>query len=140
MSIDHVEEVTIIENKSFNSPWPKEAFISELEKNKCARYRVITISDKVVAFGGFWIAKDTAHITNIAVHPDSRGKGIGGLILEDIINCIKGLSINSITLEVRKSNIRATKLYTKYGFHEIGIRKGYYQDTGEDGIVMWKHW
>lgn len=139
MKLNHLNEVVEIENSSFSTPWLKDAFISELERNKYAKYRVITIKNKVVAYGGMWIAYDRAHITNIAVHPQYRHKGLGNIILEDIIEYAKASNINSITLEVRKSNIPAINLYTKYGFKEVAVKKGYYVDSGEDGIVMQRH-
>lgn len=139
MEIYHVDEIVNIEELSFNTPWSKDAFISELERNKCAKYRVILFDNKVVAYGGMWIVIDEAHITNIAVHPEYRGRGFGSEILNDLIETAKNNGILSMTLEVRTSNYKAIALYDKFGFKEKAIRKKYYQDTGEDAIIMWKH-
>lgn len=138
MNMAHVDEVTEIEASSFRTPWSKEAFVNELQRNKCAKYRVLTHVGKVIAYGGMWIIVDEAHITNIAVHPQYRGKGIGQIIVEDMINQGRNLNVASMTLEVRTSNIAAIRLYSKFGFKEEAIRKGYYADTGEDAIIMWR--
>lgn len=138
MDLSHVDDVVAIEKLSFKTPWSRDAFISEIVRNKCARYRIIKIGERVIAYGGMWIMVDEAHITNIAVAPKYRGEGIGNVIVEDMINCARGLNINSMTLEARKSNTIALNLYSKFGFKEVGIRKGYYQDTGEDAVIMWK--
>jgi [ribosomal protein S18]-alanine N-acetyltransferase len=139
MRLEHIDDVLVIEKLSFKTPWTRDAFTMELTNNKCSLYRVITNEDKVVAYGGMWILLDEGHITNIAVHPEYRGTGLGDKILEDMICISKGKGIDSMTLEVRISNISAINLYKKHGFIEVAIRKGYYQDTNEDGIIMWKY-
>jgi [ribosomal protein S18]-alanine N-acetyltransferase len=139
MDIPNIEEVVNIEKLSFKIPWTREAYMMEIEKNKCAKYRVLLKEGHVIAYGGMWIVVDEAHITNIAVHPDFRGKGYGNAIVEDLINLAGEFNISSMTLEVRVSNIPAIKLYSKYGFMEAALRKGYYADTNEDAIIMWRH-
>lgn len=139
MEPQHIDDVVEIEKLSFKTPWSHEAFTYELNSNKCARYRVIINGERVVAYGGMWIMIDEAHITNIAVHPDFRGMGIGDRLLGDMVEYAKSEGATSMTLEVRKSNAPAIGLYDKYGFCEVAVRKGYYQDTGEDAIIMWKH-
>ncbi|TDT62438.1 ribosomal-protein-alanine N-acetyltransferase [Fonticella tunisiensis] len=139
MDLSHVDDVVLIERLSFTTPWTKEAFISELTRNKCARYRIILKDGRVIAYGGMWIMLDEAHITNIAVHPEFRGIGLGSMLMEDMISVARENGVHAMTLEVRVSNTHAIGLYKKYGFAEIAIRKGYYQDTGEDAIIMWKY-
>ena len=81
---------------------------------------------------------DEAHITNIAVHPEYRGKKLGNMIVEALIEKAREIDIAEMTLEVRASNETAKNLYAKYGFKIAGIRKEYYQDNKEDAIIMWK--
>lgn len=140
MNLSHIDDVVAIEILSFKTPWSRDAFISEIVRNKCAIYRIIKAGERVIAYGGMWIMVDVyeSHITNIAVHPEFRGRGIGNIIVEDLINCAETENIKSLTLEARKSNITAINLYSKFGFKEVGIRKDYYQDTGEDAIIMCK--
>ena len=139
MNIQNIDDVVNIDKLSFKIPWSRDAYMLEIEKNKCARYRVIVKEGKVIAYGGMWIVVDEAHITNIAVHPDYREKGLGNAIVEDMLDLARFLNIASMTLEVRVSNTPAIKLYSKYGFTEVALRKGYYADTKEDAIIMWRH-
>jgi len=139
MTVDDIEEVVKIEHLSFKTPWTYEAFLSELTKNKVARYRVIEKDKKIVGYYGIWLLYGEGHITNIAVHPEYRGIGLGNMLLEDIISLSKENGISALTLEVRVGNSVAINLYKKYGFVEVAKRKGYYSDTGEDAIIMWKY-
>ena len=90
---------------------------------------------KLLAFGGIWKAVDDIHITNIVVKKSFRRFGIGSKILESIINLSKTYNLDSITLEVNINNINAIKLYEKYGFKKLGIRKKYYKNI-EDAFIM----
>ena len=90
----------------------------------------------IAGFAGFWIMADEAHITNIAVRKIHYRMGIGELLLIALIDLATKLNARIITLEVRASNIAAQSLYSKYGFTQVGLRRGYYTDDGEDGILM----
>jgi ribosomal-protein-alanine N-acetyltransferase len=137
MKPEHIDDIECIEKLSFRTPWSKEALRAELSNN-CAVYRVLLQGGRLAAYGGMWVIIDEAHITNIAVHPDYRGRGFGDAVLEDMIKCADKQNITAMTLEVRTSNMPAFNLYTKHGFAEAGRRKGYYSDTGEDAIIMWR--
>jgi len=139
MTEDDIDEVVEIEKLSFTTPWSREAFVGEVTKNSCARYIVAEVDKKVVGYAGFWVVLDEGHITNIAVHPEYRGKGIGSRLMEGLIDLAKKNGITSMTLEVRESNLVAQNLYKKFGFKALGRREGYYQDNNEDAIVMWKY-
>ena len=138
MTPSHIKAVYNISALSFHAPWSEKSLENELLNNTYARYFVAKCDDTLVGYGGIWIIIDEAHITNIAVHPEFRGMGIGNKILEALIEECKIEFIPSLTLEVRVSNSIARKMYKTYGFIEEGVRKKYYQDTGEDGIIMWK--
>jgi len=90
----------------------------------------------VLGFAGFWIMAEEAHITNIVVRQIYRRRGIGELLLISIIDLATGLNAHSPTLEVRASNIAAQSLYYKYGFTQVGLRRGYYTDNKEDAVLM----
>ena len=90
----------------------------------------------IVGFAGFWIIAGEAHITNIAVRELYRRQGIGELLLISIIDLAIELNARFITLEVRASNTAAQSLYYKYGFTQVGLRRGYYTDNREDGTLM----
>jgi ribosomal-protein-alanine N-acetyltransferase len=91
----------------------------------------------IVGYAGIWVMTDEAHITTIASHPDVRGMGVGEFLLVALIH--RGMEIGArwMTLEVRASNSIAQNLYRKYTFKEMGVRRRYYSDNGEDALVMW---
>lgn len=92
--------------------------------------------DHIVGFVGSWLMADEAHITSIAVRETYRRQGIGELLLISAIELAMELKADIVTLEVRVSNTGAQKLYSKYGFTQVGLRKGYYTDNREDAIIM----
>lgn len=136
MKAEDIGEVYEIEHMCFTTPWSLESFAEEINNN-LAKYFVAKVDGKVVGYGGVWIVVDEGHITNIAVHPDYRGQGIGEAIVKSLIALAKEHNITSITLEVRPTNTAALNLYKKFGFKVEGLRKGYYTDTKEDALIMW---
>lgn len=136
MNKNHIHDILEISKLSFHTPWSKESFINELN-NTFAHYVVATVDNKPIGYGGMWIIIDEGHITNIAIHPNFRGQRVGTKILEEMINVCKSKNAQAMTLEVRKSNLVAQKLYSSFGFKEEGIRKQYYEDNKEDCIIMW---
>lgn len=133
----YIEGILNVSVLSFPITWSKDSFERELS-NRYARYMVAVKDGVVVGFAGMWIIIDEAHITNIAVHPEYRGFGIGSMLMESLLSICKLERVTAITLEVRVSNERAINLYKKYGFEEEGIRKNYYEDNREDALIMWK--
>ena len=91
----------------------------------------------IVGFAGLWLMVDEAHVTTIALHPDYRGRGLGELLLVNLIDISYDIGAKWVTLEVRKSNYTAQNLYRKYGFREAGLRHRYYSDNQEDALIMW---
>jgi ribosomal-protein-alanine N-acetyltransferase len=87
-----------------------------------------------------WLIIDEGHITNIAVHPEYRGIGIASSILKEMLSICESNNAIGLTLEVRLSNTIAQNLYKKFGFKEEGIRIKYYENNGEDAVLMWKRW
>lgn len=138
MTLADLDRVLEIEQLSYPTPWSRRAFRSELTENSYAHYFVARHQGQIVGYFGMWVILQEAHITNIAVHPDFRRQGIGEELLRFAFEKAKELGANKMTLEVRVTNIPARNLYKKMGFVERGIRKGYYTDTNEDAIVMWK--
>ncbi len=91
----------------------------------------------VVGYGGVWLTVDEGHITTIATAPEARGRGIGELVLNGLIDAARDLGAQVLTLEVRVSNTIAQNLYLKYGFEAKGTRRRYYTDNNEDALIMW---
>lgn len=136
MKDDDIANVVEVEVKSFNIPWSKESFENEL-KNNLALYLVAKVDEKAVGYIGVWKIFDEGHITNVAVHPEFRGQGIGKALISELLYLCRKEGILSFTLEVRESNIVAQNLYKSFGFVEEGKRKGYYSDNNEDALIMW---
>ena len=136
MKDDDIANVVEVERNSFKIPWSRESFENEL-KNKLALYLVAKVEEKAVGYVGVWKIFDEGHITNVAVHPEFRGMGIGRALISELLYLCQKEGINSFTLEVRESNVIAQGLYKSFGFKESGIRKGYYTDNNENAIIMW---
>lgn len=139
MAAEDIPGVLEVEEKSFTSPWSREAFVFELFHNKVAYYLVAKAEDKVIGYGGMWLLLDEAHVTNIAVHPDWRRRGVGEKLLSRLMADAKERGAERMTLEVRKSNWSARRLYEKLGFVTLGCRRNYYTETHEDALIMWKY-
>jgi [ribosomal protein S18]-alanine N-acetyltransferase len=97
-----------------------------------------TKTDRIVGFGCFWAILDEAHITLLGIHPQYQGQKLGQLLLCALLDRAREIEMARATLEVRATNSGAIYLYEKYGFETVGRRKKYYQDTGEDGVIMWR--
>lgn len=122
----------------FSAPWSEASFEKEIKENHLAFYIVAEIGGVMVGYAGLWCIVDEGHITNVAVHPDYRRRGIGEALVSVLLKHTTGNGILSHTLEVRASNEPAIALYRKFGFEPAGLRKNYYEDNGEDAIIMWR--
>lgn len=131
-------KITKLDELCFTLPWSQSSFEKEIKENDLALYIVAEIDDDIIGYAGLWRIVDEAHITNVAVHPYYRKKGIGEALVSILITCSKEVGIVNHTLEVRASNAAAISLYTKLGFKPAGTRKKYYQDNDEDAIIMWR--
>ena len=136
MDSSSIKSILNISELSFPISWSFESLQSELD-NKFARYVVLKKGNSIVGYGGMWVIIDEAHITNVAVHPETHGHGGGDMIVEALFRICRKQKVSAITLEVRKSNFLAINLYEKYGFETEGIRRHYYEDNGEDAVIMW---
>lgn len=132
-----VKDVLLIEQQSFTTQWPSNAFYQEIHDNKLAHYFVGRAGDRVVAYGGIWVILEDSHVTTIAVHPQYRGKKYGEIMLLRLLDEAIARGASWMTLEVRESNTVAQVLYRKYGFTTVSTRKGYYSDNNENALVMW---
>jgi [ribosomal protein S18]-alanine N-acetyltransferase len=136
MTMSDIDAVHSIEADSFTTPWSRGAFEDELTENKCARYLVAESEGEIVAYAGAWLVLDECHITNIAVRRDKRGRGYGRLVTMKLIQYATNLGASYISLEVRRSNLVAQSLYKSLGFLQMGCRRKYYEDNGEDALLM----
>jgi ribosomal-protein-alanine N-acetyltransferase len=133
-----IPRILQIERQSFPTPWSEWVFKQELE-NKHSHFLVAKLKEKrkeIVGYLVMWIVLDEAHISNIAVAPEHRRKGIGEMLMRYALEMAKSRGVFKVTLEVRETNLPAQNLYRKLGFRLLGVRKEYYTDTGEDALLM----
>lgn len=137
MCLSHLDSIMEIEAQCYGPHhWARESFASEIN-NSISSYSCATQEGKLLGYLGMWKIVDEAHITNLAVKPEFQKQKVATfLIINAIEECYKD-KIKFITLEVRVSNTKAKKLYEKFGFKSLGIRKQYYQDNNEDALIMW---
>lgn len=136
MLVDDLEAVLIIDALSFPTPIKSHLLQYELNENQMARYYCLLEGEQLIGYDGFWLIGDEMHISTIAVHPHWRSKGLGELLLQQMLSMAQQSPITMVTLEVRESNQTAQSLYKKYQFQQVGIRPNYYRDTQEVAILM----
>lgn len=137
MKEQDIDDVLKVEHESFSVPWSREAFYNEITKNQFAAYIVIEENGQVIGYSGTWVVTDEAHVTNVAILPQYRGRKLGEAMMKKLMEIASELGAKTMTLEVRVSNEVARKLYRKLGFQDGGIRKNYYTDNQEDALIMW---
>ena len=136
----HLPEVLDMERRCFPTPWPEEAFLSDLEGEDWAHSLVLIDSARPESgprgYICFWTLEDELTIQNIAMHPDDRRRGGAWCMIEAAFERGREDGCHWAWLEVRPTNTAAIDLYARWGFVPVGRRKGYYEDSGEDAIVM----
>ncbi len=139
MRTEDIPDVLEIEKRSNYHPWTEKDFLREINENGYAQYVVGVDLDqnRVFGYGGMWILFDESHITNVAIHPDYRGKHLANELMAAMMAVSIYYGAEKMTLEVRVSNERAIQLYLKWGFVFQGKRKAYYEDNREDAHIMW---
>jgi len=136
MTLDDLDEVLVIEKASFHTPWSRGAFRYELTQNRVARSVVIRLGRELAGYLCLWEIGHEIHVTNLAVHPHFRRRGVARALLGTMLDDARRKAVELVFLEVRPTNVEALTLYGSLGFRVIGRRKGYYFDTGEDAFVM----
>ena len=131
----HIDEIVEIEKAEFSLPWSKKSFLSELEDENVI-FLAAEDGERTVGFGILHYYNDEGEIYNIAVSSDYRRQGIGDMLLSELLKMAGDLGVNTVFLDVRESNLPARNLYKKYGFYDINIRKGYYDQPKEDAVIM----
>ena len=127
-----------IEEASFNNPTTRAWYEAELARPESARSSSSAPPDAPVAgFAAFWQVVDEMHINNLAVHPEWRGRGLGtAAAAPDVLTAAYDMGVRRATLEVRRSNVAAQRLYAAAGFRVVGVRSGYYTQPVEDALVL----
>ncbi len=137
MTAADLDAVMVIEEGAHQSPWLRQIFIEELERS-WARVDLLRVraTKELLAFVNYWLVRDEVHILNLATAGAARRQGHAARLLEHVIGFAHRRRARYLTLEVRRSNAPAIRLYRKYGFRPVGIRPAYYVDNREDAVVM----
>lgn len=131
-----LNQVVEIEKQIFSQPWSEKSFSDSIKDDNNV-YICAEIEGKIAGYCGIWNVAGEGQINNVAVHPSYRNQGIARQMLQYAMDICKDLGTISYTLEVRKSNEYAIKLYEKLGFINCGVRKNFYDYPKEDAIIMW---
>mgnify|MGYP002685288584 CR=1 FL=1 len=137
MTADHLDALEQLERTCFSRPWSRKMLAEELD-NECAAFLVAedAATGEAVGYAGLLVAADEGYITNVAVFPEQRRRGIAGQLLQVFLNFAEANRLAFLTLEVRASNAPAIALYRKHGFQTVGQRRNYYQKPDEDALLM----
>lgn len=144
LTADNLEAIVHLDRCCFGGLWSEESYRRELGSENSHFLGITlapispTISPEIIGFGCFWAILDEAHITLLGIHPQYQSQGWGKRLLCALLKHARSIEMARATLEVRESNLAARNLYAQYGFQTLGRRKKYYQDTGEDGLIMWR--
>ena len=133
----HLRQVLRIESQVYPRPWSAALFLQEMTRKSDRVYLVARWDAQVIGYGGVMLAPPEAHITTIAVDPAWHRNHVGTKLMLGLIDAAAAKGARSVSLEVRKSNLGAQRMYERFGFRPVGVRRGYYVETGEDAIVMW---
>lgn len=139
MAAADVPAVVGIEVQVFGSPWSRETFASLLARPGLEMLVLEDETQRVVGYAVLWCVLDQGELANLAVEPRLRGKGLGGLLLARVLEVARQRGVEKIYLEVRASNESALGLYRRFGFTDVGRRKGYYERPKEDAVIMMAH-
>lgn len=135
---EDLDEIVSMDAICFPAPWSKEQYQYELEENDYAFLYVLKEEDKIIGFIDYWITFDIAQLAKIAILPEYRGKHLAHRLMDQMIQDAEAKQCETLSLEVRVSNLAAQKLYEAYDFINVNTRKGYYHDNGEDAYVLVK--
>jgi len=136
MNGDHLDEVAELERICFSTPWSRNMLAEELENDCAAFLTALDDGGKVVGYAGLQVVLDEGYITNVAVRPECRRKGVAAALLQVFLDFALAHRLAFLTLEVRASNYRAIALYGRRGFRSVGRRRNYYEHPKEDAIIM----
>jgi len=141
MKADHLDELARLEKICFSRPWSRTMLAEELD-NQCAAFLVAEepATEKVVGYAGVLVMADEGYITNVAVFPEYRRRGIAAQLIQVFDNFARGNHLAFLTLEVRPSNASAIALYRSFGFEEAGRRRNYYDLPREDALILTKNY
>jgi ribosomal-protein-alanine N-acetyltransferase len=132
-----VGELLVLEEAQFPEPWTRGMLLDEILNTKTRRYTVAVENKKIVGYLGVMFVIDELHVNTLGTLPGQEGRGIASSLMDDAWQDASARGIKRATLEVATSNARAQRFYYRYGFKPVGVRKNYYERTGQDALVLW---
>ncbi|MDB9520083.1 ribosomal protein S18-alanine N-acetyltransferase [Roseofilum reptotaenium CS-1145] len=133
---EHLDAVLTLDRLCFGQLWSLDAYQRELESPN-SELLGLSLGEELVGLGCYWAIVEEAHLTILAIHPQYQNQGLGQFLLCALLESARQRGLERATLEVKASNQRALGLYQKLGFLTAGRRRNYYQETGEDALVLW---
>ena len=135
MTQEHIPALAELEALCFSTPWNEQMLSEELD-NHTAHFLVAVCKGKIAGYIGVFVVCESCYISNIAVFPEYRRMGLGGLLIDSARETAAKNGAQSLSLEVRPSNEAAVRLYMKKGFEEVGLRKNFYRKPAEDALIL----
>ena len=136
MKTEHLDAVAELERSCVTVPWSRNALAEELDNALSAFLVALDENDRVVGYAGLQVVLDEGYITNVAVRPDCRRRGVAGKLLDVFERFAEGNHLAFLSLEVRASNYAAIALYGQHGYRGVGRRRNYYEHPKEDAVIM----
>ena len=136
MHADHIPAIAKLERECFSRPWSERMLSEELENQFAAFLTAVDETGEVLGYAGLLVAADEGYITNVAVFPQYRRRGIAAKLLQVFCDFAAAHHLAFLTLEVRPSNTAAIALYESFGFTERGRRRNYYDLPKEDALIL----
>jgi ribosomal-protein-alanine N-acetyltransferase len=136
MRAEDADAVVAIENESFSSPWRRETFLELIDRPTAELLVMEHVDEGIVGYAVLWCILDQGELANVAIASRMRGRGLGRRLLEQVLDIGRGRGVEMVFLEVRESNAPALGLYRRFGFSEVGHRRGYYDHPKEDARIL----
>ncbi len=137
MTAEDVPFISRLEEETFSMPWSADSFLEMIGKED-ARYYVAEEDGRLLGGCGVLMIAGEGNITNVAIAPEARNRGIGTALLRHLMAEGEREGLTAYTLEVRVSNAAAIHVYEKLGFVSAGVRPGFYEKPVEDALIFWK--
>jgi ribosomal-protein-alanine N-acetyltransferase len=138
LSVSDLDEIVAIETAAFSNPWTRAMYLRELQNPDVSFLYVLRVDDRIAGFCSFWLVLDEIHINNLAIRHEIQGQGLGTALLTHVLQAGASRGAERATLEVRRSNTPARRLYERLGFEVAATRPNYYVSPPEDALILWK--
>jgi ribosomal-protein-alanine N-acetyltransferase len=138
LSESDLNEIVALEAATFSNPWTRQMYLRELQNPDVSFLYVLRMDTQIAGFCSFWLVLDEIHINNLAIRHEYQGQGLGTALLQYVLQAGGSRGADRATLEVRRSNTPARRLYERLGFEVAATRPNYYVNPQEDALILWK--